>query len=50
MISVISLVPAFAGMFIGQRLRGCLSEDRFRLFVYVFLLLAAANLTRKGVL
>ena len=49
-ISVISLVPAFAGMFIGQRLRGCLSEDRFRLFVYVFLLLAAANLIRKGVL
>ena len=48
MISAISLVPAFAGMMIGQRLRGYLSEDRFRMFVYVFLLIAAANLIRKG--
>jgi len=47
-ISAISLVPAFAGMLIGQRLRGYLSEDRFRMFVYVFLLIAAANLIRKG--
>jgi uncharacterized membrane protein YfcA len=50
MISAISLVPAFAGMMIGQRLRGYLSEDRFRMFVYVFLLIAAANLIRKGLL
>lgn len=50
LISAISLVPAFAGMMIGQRLRGHLSEDRFRLFVYLFLLIAAANLIRKGVL
>lgn len=47
-ISAISLIPAFAGMTIGQRLRAYLSEDRFRLFVYVFLLIAAANLIRKG--
>ena len=50
LISAISLVPAFAGMLIGQRLRAHLSEDRFRLFVYVFLLIAAANLIRKGLL
>lgn len=48
-ISAASLVPAFAGMMIGQRLRGYLSEDRFRQFVYVFLLIAAVNLIRKGV-
>lgn len=47
-ISVASLVPAFAGMMIGQRLRGYLSEDRFRQFVYVFLVIAAVNLIRKG--
>lgn len=47
-ISAISLIPAFVGMTIGQRLRAYLSEDRFRLFVYVFLLIAAANLIRKG--
>ena len=49
LISAISLVPAFAGMMIGQRLRGRLSEDRFRMFVYLFLLIAAANLIRKGI-
>ena len=48
-ISVISLIPAFVGMMIGQKLRGRLSEDRFRIFVYLFLLIAAANLIRKGV-
>lgn len=50
MISAVSLVPAFAGMMIGQNLREYLSEDRFRLFVYVFLMLAAANLIRLGLL
>lgn len=50
LISGVSLVPAFAGMMIGQHLRRYLSEDRFRLFVYVFLILAAANLIRRGLL
>ena len=50
LISGVSLVPAFAGMMIGQHLRRYLSEDRFRLFVYVFLMLAAANLIRRGLL
>ena len=50
MISAVSLVPAFAGMMIGQNLREYLSEDRFRLLVYVFLMLAAANLIRLGLL
>ena len=50
MISAVSLFPAFAGMMIGQNLREHLSEDRFRLLVYVFLMLAAANLIRLGLL
>lgn len=48
-ISAASLIPAFAGMAIGRRLRGRLSEERFRVFVFVFLLIAAVNLIRKGV-
>ena len=48
-ISAVSLVPAFAGMAVGQRLRGRLSEDRFRVFVFMFLMIAAVNLIRKGV-
>ncbi len=47
-ISVLSLIPAFAGMALGQRMRGHLSEERFRIFVFVFLLLAALNLIRRG--
>ena len=49
-VSALSLVPAFVGMVIGQRLRSQLSESRFRQFVYLFLLIAAVNLIRKGVL
>ena len=41
------LIPAFAGMAIGQRLRSRLSEDLFRKFVFL-LMVAAANLIRKG--
>ncbi|MEX2453102.1 MAG: sulfite exporter TauE/SafE family protein [Rhodospirillaceae bacterium] len=49
-ISAASLIPAFIGMAIGQRLRGRLSEERFRHCVFVFLLIAAANLIRRGVM
>ncbi len=47
-ISAVSLIPAFIGMALGARLRGLLSEDVFRNCVYVFLLIAALNLMRKG--
>jgi uncharacterized membrane protein YfcA len=47
-ISALSLIPAFAGMWLGQRLRGHLSEERFRVCVFAFLLLAALNLIRRG--
>ncbi len=47
-ISIFSLIPAFIGMAIGARLRGLLSETVFRNFVYVFLLITALSLIRKG--
>lgn len=47
-ISALSLIPAFIGMALGARLRGLLSEELFRNCVYVFLLIAALNLLRKG--
>jgi uncharacterized membrane protein YfcA len=49
-LSSAALLPAFAGMWIGQRIRNRLSEERFRLWVFVFLLILAANLIRKGVI
>lgn len=49
-ISALSLVPAFLGMWVGQRLRNMLSEEKFRVCVFVFLLIAAANLIRRGVM
>ena len=48
LVSAASLIPAFAGMAIGQRLRSRLSEDLFRKFVFLFLMVAAVNLIRKG--
>lgn len=44
-----ALAPAFAGMWIGGRIRGRLSEDRFRIGVMIFLLIVGANLIRKAV-
>lgn len=50
LISCASLAPAFAGMYLGRRLRGRLSEERFRTWLMVFLLILAANLLRKALL
>ena len=49
LISSTALVPAFAGMWIGQRIRLRLSEEHFRRGVFIFLLIVAANLIRKAV-
>lgn len=48
-ISLAALVPSFAGMWVGQRLRHRLSEERFRRWMLVFLFLLGLNLIRKGV-
>lgn len=50
LISSISLVPAFLGMYIGSRLRNRLSQDRFRACVMIFLLIIGVNLLRKALL
>jgi hypothetical protein len=38
-LSLLAVLPAFAGMRLGERLRGHLSEDRFRQVLLVALLL-----------
>ena len=48
LMSIAALVPAFAGMWAGQRIRERLSQERFRRWVFGFLLIVAANLIRKG--
>jgi uncharacterized membrane protein YfcA len=47
--SVLALVPAFAGMWAGQMVRDRVSEDRFRTWLFVLLLVIGLNLIRKGV-
>jgi uncharacterized membrane protein YfcA len=49
LISLAALVPSFAGMWAGQRLRHRLSEEHFRRWMLVFLFLLGLNLIRKGV-
>ena len=43
-----ALVPALAGMWLGQRIRLHLSQALFSKGVFVFLILVGANLIRKG--
>lgn len=47
-VGTLALVPAFAGMAIGQWLRGRLSQERFRVGLSLFLFLIGLNLIRKG--
>lgn len=49
-LSAAGLVPAFAGMWIGSRLRSIISETLFRNCVMIFFLIAAANLIRRGLI
>ncbi|NQU72008.1 MAG: sulfite exporter TauE/SafE family protein [Rhodospirillales bacterium] len=48
--SSMALIPAFAGMWVGQRIRGYLSELYFRRGVFLFLIIVGANLIRRAVL
>ena len=48
-VSLFAVVPAFVGMWMGQLLRQRLSEDKFRLWIFIFLLIVGANLIRKGI-
>jgi hypothetical protein len=46
--SLLALVPAFAGLMLGQWLRGRIDEDRFRRILAVVLFLIGLNLIRKA--
>ena len=47
-LSALAVIPAYMGMFAGQWVRDKVSEDRFRTYLWIFLLLVGANLIRKG--
>ena len=43
-----ALIPVLAGMILGERLRGRVSETIFRRFIFVLLLLSGLNLIRQS--
>lgn len=43
-----ALIPVLAGMVMGERLRGRVSETTFRRFIFVLLLLSGLNLIRQS--
>lgn len=47
-LSLLALIPAFAGLAIGQWLRGHINEDHFRKMLAVVLFLIGLNLIRKA--
>lgn len=47
-ISALAMLPAMAGMYIGEKIRRFISEERFRIGVFLFLALAGLNLVRKA--
>ncbi len=44
-----ALVPVLAGMFLGERLRGRVSDTGFRRFILILLLLSGLNLIRQAI-
>ena len=46
--SLVALIPAFAGLTIGQWLRGRIDEERFRKVLAVVLFVIGLNLIRKA--
>ncbi len=46
--SALAMIPAFLGMWAGQKVRDKVSEDRFRTWLFVLLMLIGLNLIRKG--
>ena len=47
--SLFALIPAFAGLMLGQWLRGRIDEDRFRKVLAIVLFVVGLNLIRKAV-
>ena len=48
-VSALAMIPAVIGMYFGEKLRGRISEERFRTGVFIFLMLVGLNLVRKAV-
>jgi uncharacterized membrane protein YfcA len=49
LVSALAVVPGVAGMLLGQRVRGRLSERAFRRALFCGLLLIGAHLVWKGI-
>jgi uncharacterized membrane protein YfcA len=47
-VSTLAMVPAFLGMAAGQWVRDRVSEDRFRTWMWIFMIVIGLNLIRKG--
>ena len=47
-ISALAMLPAIAGMYMGEKIRRFISEEKFRIGVFLFLALAGLNLVRKA--
>jgi uncharacterized membrane protein YfcA len=47
-ISTLAIVPAFLGMAAGQWVRDKVSEERFRTWLWIFMVVIGLNLIRKG--
>jgi uncharacterized membrane protein YfcA len=47
-VSALAMLPAFLGMAAGQRIRNRVSEERFRTWLWVFMVVVGLNLIRKG--
>lgn len=49
-VAIGAVIPAFLGLWAGQLLRRRLAEDKFRRWVFGFLVIVGANLIRKAIL
>ena len=47
-ISALAMLPAMVGMYLGEKIRRFISEERFRIGVFLLLALAGLNLVRKA--
>jgi uncharacterized membrane protein YfcA len=47
-VSSLAMIPAFIGMTAGQWVRNRVSEERFRTWLWIFMLVVGLNLVRKG--
>ncbi|MEK9684824.1 MAG: sulfite exporter TauE/SafE family protein [Rhodospirillaceae bacterium] len=47
-VSALAMVPAVFGMYVGEKIRKKISEEKFRTWVFIFLCLIGLNLVRKS--